>query len=155
MCADSVTMAWTNWQNPQKAISRRYEEKFYNDIFNDFAARMEWADKGIGNINPVVIVNGKKGLAPVKIKAKGGETVTLDASRSYDPNGDRLAFQWWCQPDAGTYDKNIVMTEQSPKLRFAVPADAKGAEIHLICEVHDNGRIPLVSYRRVIIGIED
>lgn len=155
MCADSVTVAWTNWQNPQKAISRRYEEKFYNDIFNDFAARMEWADKGRGNINPVVIVNGKKGLAPVKIKAKGGETVTLDASRSYDPNGDRLAFQWWCQPDAGTYDKNIVMTEQSPKLQFTVPADAKGAKIHLICEVHDNGRIPLVSYRRVIIEIED
>ena len=151
LCADSLTTAWTNWQEPQKSISRGYEEHFYNDIFNDFAARMEWAEKGKGNRNPVVIVNGKKGTEPILIKQKTGKTVKLDASHSFDPDGHHLSFRWWVQKDIG-YGGEISLLQEDAKASFILPSDAQDKEIHVICEVHDDGEIPLVSYRRIIIS---
>ena len=151
LCADSLTTAWTNWQQPQKGISRRYEERFYDDIFNDFAARMEWAELGTGNRNPVAVVNGRKGTEPVRIRRKAGQSVTLDASRSSDPDGHRLSFRWWVQEDIG-YDGTIDLRQDGAKATLTLPADLQDGEIHIICEVRDDGEIPLVSYRRVIIS---
>ena len=101
LCPDSLTTAWTNWQQPQKAISRGYEERFYPAVFHDFAARMECAEKGHGNRNPVVVVNDRQGTKPITITAHQGETVKLDATRSFDPDGNHLSFTWWIQNDAG------------------------------------------------------
>ena len=157
MCADSLTIAWTNWRQPQKGVSRQYEERFYPDIFNDFAARMEWAEKGKGNTNPVVIVtdkqqtNGDGSLSSLPLRIKPGQTIELDASRSYDPDGDTLSFRWWIQSDIGNCPQDIRLTEQGAHAALTMPEKAANVEIHLVCEVHDNGRIPLVSYRRIII----
>lgn len=150
LCADGLTTAWTNWHEPQKSISRGYEEMFYNDIFNDFVARMEWAEKGEGNRNPVVIVNGKKGTKPILIKQKAGKTVKLDASHSFDPDGHHLSYRWWVQKDIG-YTGEIVLLQEDAQASFVLPSDAQGKEIHIICEVRDNGETPLASYRRIII----
>lgn len=154
LCADSLTIAWTNWREPQKGISRQYEERFYPDIFNDFAARMEWAGTGQGNINPVVVVNGDNTLAPISMEATCGQTVVLDASASYDPDGDTLSYRWWLQSDIGNCPQDIKLAQQDAHASLEIPKNAAGAEIHLVCEVHDNGRIPLVSYRRIIIRCE-
>ena len=151
LCADSLTTAWTNWRQPQKGISRQYEEKFYPDTFNDFAARMEWAETGQGNTNPVVIVNGVPSLAPLVITATSGQTIELDASASYDPDGNTLSYLWWLQSDIGNCPQDIALTEKGDHASLTIPKNASSTEIHLICEVRDNGRIPLVSYRRIII----
>ena len=152
MCTDSLTVAWTNWRQPQKGISRRYEEKFYPDIFNDFAARMEWVESGKGNTNPVVVVNGDKTLAPIILHAVAGQAIELDASASYDVDGDKLSFQWWIQLDIGNWPE-MQLTHQGPKATLVLPAQCVSKEIHVICEVHDNGRIPLASYRRIIVNV--
>lgn len=155
MSPDSITDAWTNWQPSQKSISRRYEEHFYPDEFNDFAARMQWAAEGKGNRNPVVIVNGIKGLQPVVIKAVAGKTVKLNATQSYDFDNDQLKFHWWQQPEAGTYRQKIsVHTTDSDCLEIAIPKDAQGKSLHFVCEVHDSGPFNLVSYRRIIIHVK-
>ena len=151
LCADSLTSAWTNWQEPQKSISGHYEETFYNDIFNDFVARMEWAEKGKGNRNPVAIVNDKKGTEPILLKYKAGQTVKLDASRSFDPDGHHLSYRWWVQKGIG-YDGEITLLQEDAQASFILPSDVQGQEIHIICEVHDDGETPLVSYRRIIIS---
>lgn len=150
LCADGMTTAWTNWQEPQKGISRHYEERFYKDVFNDFIARMEWACKGVGNRNPVVIVNGKKGTEPIRLKQKSGQDVTLYASRSFDPDGHNLSFHWWVQKDIG-YEGDVNLRQEGETVSFVMPADVRDKEIHVICEVRDDGYIPLVSYRRIII----
>ena len=154
MCADSLTTAWTNWRQPQKGISRQYEERFYPDIFNDFAARMEWADTGKGNVNPVVVVNGDRGRSPLRLNAKGGQKIELDASASYDPEGGRLSFKWWMQKDIGHASDSVTLTGEGAHAFLTIPHDAQDAEIHVVCEVHDGGSIPLASYRRVIIKVE-
>ncbi|MBO4827693.1 MAG: DUF1593 domain-containing protein [Prevotella sp.] len=161
MCPDSLTVAWTNWRQPQKNISRSYEEKFYPDIFNDFAARMQWAEKGKGNHNPTVVVNGSNNsLQPLCIEAEAGSTLHLDASQSYDTDGDALTFSWWQQTDLSP-SKAVITFEgatNSPTASVAdvqIPADAQGQTIHLICEVHDNGPFQLAAYRRIIVKVKD
>lgn len=148
---DSLTMAWTNWQQPQKGISRNYEERFYSAIFRDFAARMAWAQNGTGNRNPIVIVNGRKGTMPINVNTRPGKTVTLNASRSFDPDGHQLTFKWWIQTDAGHCPDSVTLRTLGSQAHITLPENSQPAEIHIICEVEDNAPIPLCSYRRIII----
>jgi hypothetical protein len=153
LCADSLTTAWTSWQEPLRSISVAYKQRFYPDELNDFCARMQWAAEGRGNHNPQVVVNARKGLSPLYVKAKAGHTVRLDASKSFDPDGNGLTFLWWQQPEIGSTKVTIDAPDRS-SVRIHIPADAKGDTIHLVCEVHDDGPFHLVAYRRIIIRIK-
>ena len=151
---DNVTKAWTNWHQPVKSYSDKFEKRFYTDIFNDFASRMQWAAEGHGTTNPVVIINGKKGIAPVCIKAKAGQRIKLNARKSYDPEKEKLDFLWWEQTPVGESAPIIDLpTPDSPVIDFIVPPALSGKQLHLICEVHDNSPFRLASYRRVIIDV--
>ena len=147
LCADSLTTAWTSWQEPVRSISVGYKTRFYPDELNDFMARMQWADEGQGNHNPIVRLVSEVSLV------KAGSTLTLDASASSDPDGDRLSFLWWQQPEIGTTKVAIDQSDQ-PIATIHIPADAAGQTLHLICEVHDDGPFHLVAYRRIILSIE-
>jgi Protein of unknown function (DUF1593) len=71
---------------------------------NDFAARLDWTIKELGqaNHNPDVLVNGQKGKAPILIEATVGTPVTLDAAGTRDPDGHELTYRWFFYPEAGT-----------------------------------------------------
>lgn len=65
----------------------------WRDAFQrDFAARMDWTVKSPAdsNHNPVAVVNGAGGRAPLTIETTLGAPVTLDASASTDPDGHAL-----------------------------------------------------------------
>ena len=143
MCADSLTTAWTSWQEPVRSISVGYKQRFYPDELNDFMARMQWATEGKGNLNPyVVIPNDTINITMIPL--------TLDASKSFDPDGDNLQFSWWQQPEIGKTKVKIEQADQ-PIATLRIPAYAKGDTIHIICEVHDDGPYHLPAYRRIII----
>lgn len=151
--ADSVTTAYTNQKGTAaNAVSKKYQEKFYPALFNNFAARMDWAKDGAGNRNPVVIINNDKTLNTLTLTPKAGSTVTVDASATNDPDGNKLTYNWWILNEAGTYGGNIPLSATNlNKLTFTIPADAAGKSIHLICEVTDNGTPALTAYRRVVV----
>ncbi len=138
---------------------------------NDFAARMDWtiADFQHANHNPVAVVNGEKGTSPIVMEAEVGQTITLDAGESYDPDGQRLHFRWFHYTEAGTTGLNAAAIDlrgtDTPKvvltptavcrpawLPGAVPCAGSGVA-HIILEVTDEGTPRLTAYRRIIVSV--
>ncbi|MEX0986532.1 MAG: DUF1593 domain-containing protein [Bacteroidales bacterium] len=155
-CEDGSTSAYTNFEGPANEICNFYENYFYPATFNNFAARMDWANDGKGNRNPVVILNGDSGIAPMQIIKKPGKLIMLDASKTFDPDNDSISFKWWVLPEAGTYQGEIKISDNtSGKIKIKIPSDSTGKNFHVICEVTDHGEPNLTSYRRIIISSEN
>ena len=113
---------------------------------------MDWAKDGKGNRNPIVLIDGDKSINVITKKAVPGESVAIDASSTFDPDGDSLSFKWWVQPEAGTYFGDVsIQNSRSNIATIVVPKNSTGKNFHLICEVTDNGIPKLTSYRRIII----
>ncbi|MBR2339239.1 MAG: DUF1593 domain-containing protein [Clostridia bacterium] len=126
------------------------------DVQNDFAARMLWTVNGefpSCNHNPVAAVNGDCGSDMIFVDARAGDTLSLDASESYDPDGDALSYKWYIYREAGTYFGEVsLFGADAPSVSVRIPENATNDELHLILEVSDNGTpFPLKSYRRIII----
>ena len=113
---------------------------------------MQWADEGKGNRNPVVVVNGHHDPSLLVLRAKAGDTIRLDASKSFDPDGNAIIFHWWQQPEIGTA-KLVIDNADKATINVGIPADAAGQTLHLVCEVSDSGAFTLKSYRRIIIRL--
>jgi hypothetical protein len=149
---DNSTFAHTNHEGKANEICSKYETYFYPAAFNNFAARMDWAAEGKGNRNPAIILNGNSGIAPIYIEKKQGKKITLDASKTFDPEDNELNFKWWILPEAGTNKQEITIPDKnSSKITIEIPSDSEGQNFHVICEVTDNGVPNLTSYRRIII----
>lgn len=151
---DNATWSYTNHAGDVKAVSQKYERYFYPAVFNNFAARMDWAADGEGNRNPVAVIGESKGFDMINLDVKAGETVSFNASGSYDPDGDELFYRWWIMPESGTYQGEVEMADNtSPYPHVTVPLDASGKTVHVICEVFDDGEPKLTSYRRIILNV--
>lgn len=151
---DQVTHCFTNHTGKAKETSEKYEAYFYPATFNNFAARMDWAKEGKGNRNPVVVVNGKNDKEILSITPQQGEEIVLDASASYDPDGDQLVYQWLLLPEAGTYSEGIEIEHaNTPLATIKIPSDMAGKSIHIVCEITDCGIPNLTSYKRIILEV--
>ena len=144
----------------------RWREAFQHD----FAARMHWtiADYAHANHNPVLEVNGQSGTAPIELDAEVGKPITLDASKSYDPDGQTLHYTWFHYAEAGAADgglaaitisgadtaKTIVTpTAACRPMWLPIPMPCPVGTAHVILAVTDGGTPSLTSYRRVILHV--
>lgn len=140
---------------------------------NDFAARMDWTinDYKHANHSPVLEVNGNRGTGPINLDVKVGQTLTLDASRSYDPDGQRIQYRWFHYGEAGSTEATLaaiaiagsntataVVTATATcrpawlKLSTACPSEGVA---HVILAATDDGTPKLTSYRRVVLSVHD
>ncbi|GET21851.1 nucleoside hydrolase-like domain-containing protein [Prolixibacter denitrificans] len=125
--------------------------RWRDDFQNDFAARMAWCTESYPEANhpPVPVLS-----SPNEITVKSGEGISLNASNSYDPDGDNLSFQWFSYPEAGSYKKALIThTENMHKIWFVAPNVQKKETAHIILKVTDKGTPHLSRYQRIIITI--
>jgi hypothetical protein len=122
----------------------------------DFAARMAWCVRPArgGNHPPLAVLNGDKGIRALELKARPGEVVKLTAAGSSDPDGNRLSFHWFVYPEAGTYARDVPLSEATGETTtLTVPADASEKTVHVVLEVTDGGEPALTRYRRAVIRV--
>ncbi|WP_145169315.1 DUF1593 domain-containing protein [Rubripirellula lacrimiformis] len=148
---DGTTFCYTNHDGDAKATCTSLHRHFYPATFNNFAARMDWANDGTGNRNPNVTIDDSEGIEILTRNPKQGSTVTLDASGSSDPDDDKLTFHWWVLSAAGTLPGDVKITNGDKSVAsIEVPHGSAGKTFHVICEVTDDGDHHLSSYRRII-----
>jgi hypothetical protein len=127
--------------------------RWRDDFQNDFAARMDWCEKTFEEANhaPAPVLSH-----PEEITVKSGETFTLDAFGSTDPDGDSFSFLWFNYPEAGTHKKPIKVNgaENVHRAHFTAPNVDKEETAHFILKITDKGTPPLSSYKRVIVTIK-
>lgn len=148
-----------HWSGEDDAsLRRKWAVARWREAFqNDFAARMRWCKLSYAeaNHNPVAVV-GKDTSREVIIKiVKQGETVTLDASASYDPDGDNLSVNWWIYHEASSSAEANISNNQESIATVEIPASASPGDVHIILEVTDDGTPALTAYRRVIIKVNN
>ena len=97
---DTVTGTHGEAYTSDQATVWRWRRAFQHD----FAARMDWTirEGSAANHNPEVVVNGKRGKAPVLIDAVVDRPVTLDATGTRDRDGEALRYHWFFYPEAGS-----------------------------------------------------
>lgn len=150
-CKDDATNAFNNHTGSVNSTSSKYQQYFYPATFNNFAARMDWAREGTGNRNPIVVIDDDEGIEILTHRPRQGTKIKLDASKSYDPDGDNLTFKWWVLTEAGTYAQHVNISNRNSRVvEIDVPPQSAGKSFHVICEVIDDGEHNLTSYRRII-----
>ena len=126
--------------------------RWRDDFQNDFAARMDWCIKSYQEANhpPVPVLEGSE-----EITVKSGQGFGLNASNSYDPDGDNLSFLWFHYPEAGSYKKTIktASAENAKGIYVIAPEVERTETAHFILKVTDKGTPQLSRYKRVIITI--
>ena len=138
------------------SVFKGYKETLWrwrDDFQHDFAARMDWCEMSFEEANhaPIPILSH-----PEQITVKSGETFTLDAFESTDPDGDSLSFLWFNYPEAGTYKKpiNVNGVENAHMAHITSPKVDKEETAHFILKITDKGMPQLSAYKRVIVTIK-
>jgi len=149
------------WVNP--ADAKTYEDiytpvwRWRQAMWNDLKARMDWCVESYEDANhhPVAVLNGDSTNNILIVKANYNETITIDASGSWDPDNDNLSYHWWVYSEAGEkpYGKRLeIENSSSVKTSLMIPKDAAAKSLHIILEVKDDNKIvPLIDYRRMVV----
>ncbi len=128
--------------------------RWRNDFQNDFAARMDWCTMSYEETNhPPVPALG----TPDEFTVKSGETFSLDASGTTDPDGDNVSYWWFQYQEVGSYNKPVSFGPLSENLynvhTIVAPEVDKTETVHFILKVTDKGTPALSRYKRVIVTI--
>lgn len=148
---DRFTRDGRVWSGNQASVYR-WRAAFQND----FAARIAWSLDDRANNAPVVVAQGVAGLAPVRIQAKSGEMVALDAGGTADPDGDALDLSWWQYREVGGIPGQppiAIADPGGPHASFVAPPVKASTDLHIILEVRDRGTPPITRYRRIIVEV--
>ena len=118
---------------------------------SDFAARAEWLEQSYAEANhpPEARINGATFRT-----VRSGATVTLDASPSFDPDGDGLSYKWWVYKEASQYQGSVAIANNGNRTAsLKAPTVASTQDLHVILEVKDSGSPPSTRYQRVVLTL--
>jgi hypothetical protein len=118
---------------------------------------MDWCVNDFKECNhaPVIFVNGFAGKELLFLKTKPGDKIELDASKSFDPDGNELRFKWFFYPENSSTEKNIILESEGAMATIVYNGYDKPNIIPLLLKVSDSGNPVLTSYRRILININE
>ena len=103
------------------------------------------------NHHPVAVIGKEAGKDALYKKVKAGRSLKLDASHSYDHDGNDLTYEWIHYKESGTYKGTLDILQSKHVQTIMIPDDAEGKTIHIVLKVTDNGKPSLASYRRIVL----
>lgn len=131
--------------------------KWRQHIWNNFAARILWTTTDnykTVNHHPYAILNGDQSLKCVYKTVKAGQSLVLDASASFDPDGNDLNYNWSIYKEPSKYKGDVkIEGSNAPKCKVHIPEDARGKNIHVILELTDEAVPALTVYRRMVLKV--
>lgn len=143
---------WQGKRNRDNTLAR-----FAMALQNDFRARMQWSatpDFEKANHEPIPCLQKDASPQIHHVNIPAGESLTLTAAGSQDPDGDTLGYLWFVYPEAGTYSKSVELSAENQETASVVfPSDAVGKTIHIVLQVTDSGEPPLTRYRRMVVTV--
>ena len=90
----------------------------------------------------------------LELSVQSGETVTLSARGSQDPDGDAFSVTWFSYREAGTFRGDVQLDATCGETTSLVaPAVGKAETIHVILQLEDRGEPNLFAYRRAIVTV--
>jgi hypothetical protein len=155
---------WTNSRDLVKTADGREHMSSQATVWrwrrafqHDFAARMDWCVKPVGEANhpPLAVLNGDRTKAPLELAAPSGGVVTLDAGGTKDPDGQTTEVRWFAYPEAGTCrGAAVVENAGGMSVQVQAPVTREPCTAHVILEVRDAGQPQLTAYRRAILMVK-
>ncbi|PHN06809.1 DUF1593 domain-containing protein [Flavilitoribacter nigricans] len=154
---------WTNTQDEvYSELTGRSHTSHHATIWrwreayqHDFAARIDWCttpNYEDANHPPVAKLDHDN-----VIKVKSGETVTLNAAGTSDPDGDALQYKWIYYDEPGTlnvYGNDLKIKDEDQSVAtFTAPSVDKVKTMHIVLAVTDDGQPSLTRYQRVIVNV--
>ena len=150
---DTVTASTGETVTSDQATVWRWRKHFQHD----FAARMDWcaADEfGKANHNPVAVLNGDDSKHVLEIAAEPGETVTLSADGSSDPDGNPSKTTWWVYREAGSLRGEVSLSAaEGANTSLVAPDVTRPETVHVILQLEDDGNPSLFAYRRAVVTV--
>jgi hypothetical protein len=118
----------------------------------DFASRLDWCVKPFKEANHPPVVQIKDSSSR---QVKPGESITLDASASTDPDGNSHTFKWTIYPPDTELAKLVtILGGETARPRIEIGAVPLGKTIPILLSVNEDGTPRLTRYRRITLRVK-
>lgn len=132
-------------------------KRWVADAKLSFENRLDYSLKNPDEVNhePIPMINGKNNNEIEVLQISSGSTIQLDASESFDPDGNKIGYNWFFYKEASTIKElPLIRDPSAEEIKIKIPEVVNDGSIHLILEVKDSASTSLKSYKRIIFEIK-
>ena len=148
--------------NTNQFAQRQYTiARFRSEYQSDFLGQLSHQQSGGGDQSPsaVLSINESAGDRTQNVLYENvalGETLTLDASRSFDPDGESLGYRWFVYDEPSSYSGTATFSsDRTGRTSLSLDGGRAGETLHVIVAVDEaSGNGPaLTAFRRVVLEV--